>query len=228
MKGALFFLAIITFSCGTIKGTQKEKESYFEGVITYSIDYLPLSDNYSRESLKEFIGAKMILTFEQGNFKKEYYSSNGNLLSQRYLNLDEQRSYSKSIGNDTIYWFDITKPDSKTEFIRIRDTTILNHPTIGIGTETFVSGVGFGDKTFRVVGEYYYSKSLGVDPNWYVNYKEGNFNEIIKVGKGIQLLTISEGLFWAQIISAQSIEIKDIEKSDITLEIKEDALLKEL
>ena len=228
MKGALFFLAIITFSCGTIKDTQKEKESYFEGVITYSIDYLPLSDNYSRESLKEFIGAKMILTFEQGNFKKEYYSSNGNLLSQRYLNLDDQRSYSKSIGNDTIYWFDITKLDSRTEFIRIRDTTILNHPTIGIGTETFVSGVGFGDKTFRVVGEYYYSKSLRVDPNWYVNYKEGNFNEIIKVGKGIQLLTISEGLFWAQIISAQSIEIKDIEKSDITLEIKEDALLKEL
>ncbi len=219
---------ILFCSCNRIQNSKKEKVSYFEGMITYSIDYLPLSDKYSKESLKKSIGAKMILTFKEGNYKKQYYSSNGNLLSQRYLNLEEQRSYSKSVANDTIYWFDITKSDSKTQLFPIKDTTILNYPTIGMATETLVSGLSYGYKTYREVGEYYFAKDLKVDPNWYVDYKESNFYEMMKFGQGMQLFSVNENFFWAQIFTAISIETKDIDKSDITLKIGEDDPLKEL
>lgn len=228
MRVILFLLMILFCSCNRIQNSKKEKVSYFEGMITYSIDYLPLSDKYSKESLKKSIGAKMILTFKEGNYKKQYYSSNGNLLSQRYLNLEEQRSYSKSVANDTIYWFDITKSDSKTQLFPIKDTTILNYPTIGMATETLVSGLSYGYKTYREVGEYYFAKDLKVDPNWYVDYKESNFYEMMKFGQGMQLFSVNENFFWAQIFTAISIETKDIDKSDITLKIGEDDPLKEL
>ena len=68
------------------------------------------------QKLKELIGSKMVLTFKKGNYKKEYFSPNGDALEQRFLILKDEKSYQKTNSSDTISWFDFTQEDTKTTF----------------------------------------------------------------------------------------------------------------
>ncbi|MFK8101963.1 MAG: hypothetical protein AB8G15_05555 [Saprospiraceae bacterium] len=229
MKKVLLFAVLLTsFSCGLSKAAKENKQTYFEGIITYAIEYQPHQESYLVKNLKKFLGSKMVLKFKKGSYVKEFYSSNGTLLNERFLDLASQRTYSRSIGNDTIYWYDISKPDSQTTFKRIRDSVVLGYTTLALETETVVTGVGFGDKAYKTSGAYYFAQDLPVNPAWYKNYKEANFDEMIKVGKGMQLIYIGRLPYWDQFITATSVERRTIEKSDITITLAEDVILKEL
>ncbi len=105
MKKALILISFtISFlSCTSIK-TNKTKKKYFEGIVTYNIDYESFHKNFTRESLKETIGSKMILTFKNGNYKKEFFSPDGKLLNVRFLDLQKNRLYGKLFDNDTIFF----------------------------------------------------------------------------------------------------------------------------
>jgi hypothetical protein len=215
-------------SCFSSKKANKTKSKYFEGVIVYAITYEPYSDRFDAEELEYSIGSKMELTFKHGNYKRQYFSPDGDLISERMLDLQAEKSYSKSRGNDTLYWFDITKNDTKTDFIQTNDSLILDHPTIGIKAKSIVSGVGFGDKTYETSGFYHFAKNMKINPSWYSNYKEGNFNEMVKITKGIQLLMLDHGLFWDQKIVATSIEHRIIDENEIKLDLSKYKILKEL
>ena len=65
--------------------------SYFEGEIHFTIKYDSIPTYLNEDYLENAIGSKMILTFKNGNHKKEYYSPSGELLSQRFLDLSSKK-----------------------------------------------------------------------------------------------------------------------------------------
>lgn len=223
---SLLILSLLLFSCNTQKTISKI--NYFEGIITYDLEYLLKDDRFSESQLKNNIGAKMKLYFKNGNYLKQFYSSQGELLSETCLNLNENKSFNKQIGNDTIYWMNIRNNDSKTTFTQKQDSIICNEPTIVLKTKTTITGPGFKNNSYNVTGELHFSKNLKVNPLWYQYYLEGNFNEQIKIGKGMQLLYINNGPFWTKRTTATLIEHKKLKSNDIFFKLERNSILKEL
>ncbi|MBR9845376.1 MAG: hypothetical protein GYB35_04315 [Algicola sp.] len=197
---------------------------YFEGQITYDIEYTPYDTEIESRRIKELIGSKMILTFKKGNYKKSYYSPSGKLLQERVLKLKDKKSYLRTYNSDTIFWFDITKNDSKTSFKVLSDTTILNHPCTVIKTTSIISGNHLDNKSMEVDGLFIYAIDLPVNPNWYKEYKEGKFNEIVKSGKGIVLATVNKGIYWEQTISARIITERKVRARELEVILKDHPL----
>jgi len=228
MKIIIPLILLINISCLSKKNSNNFKDDFFEGVITYNIEYKSINEGSTSERLKKIIGSKMILTFKNGNYKKEYFSPEGKLLSFRILNLTKNKSFLKMYDIDTLYWFDITKNDSKTTFIKHKDSTILDHITTGVKTKTTLRMDSYPNRTYECGGEYYFAKDLSVNPKWYKNYKEGNLNEIIKIGKGIQLLFINDSESWTQTITAIKIDKQKISNNKIKIKLSDYSILKEL
>ena len=221
---SLFF---ITTSCKNQKGTTVQNK-FFEGKIEYNVMYKPYSSKFTEEDLKNMVCSKIIAIFKDGNYKKQYFSPSGELISERYLDLKNKKSYARYAKNDTIYWFDITKNDTKTTFTKLNDTIILDYNLRAVETESIVKVPYSSAKEIKLKGYYYYSKKYKVNPKWYKNYAESNFNEIIHYGKGIQLFETHQGLFWEQNISVKDITYQKIEKSELILFLNENIPQKEL
>ncbi|NHN28129.1 hypothetical protein FIA58_020820 [Flavobacterium jejuense] len=213
----LIFSALIFYSAGHKLDSKRKK--YFEGEIIYKIEYEPYEEKYQADRIKELIGSKMVLTFKHGNYKKEYFSPDGKLLQKRVLKLKDKKSYFKTYDSDTIYWIDITVNESKTQFKQLNDTVILNHPCNTIRTKTVVTGENFGGQSFEVGGVFNYAQDLAINPKWYEDYKEGNFNEIAELAKGVSLRTINEGVYWEQKIVAVSINRRKVKKSEFDINL---------
>jgi len=228
MKKIFLLIISISFLSFVQKDRDLEKSKYFEGQIIYDIEYSPYSDNFPSEKLKELIGSKMVLTFKKGNYKKEYFSPSGNLVQQRYLSLKDEKSYARTNDSDTIIWLDITKHESKTTFEIMKDSTILNHPCRIIKTKSIVSVEQFKNKPFEIESVFKYAKDLPVNPVWYSNYYEDNFNEIIRIGKGIAIVSIHKGILWEQKIKLKSIIKRKVKDKEIKLNISKNTPLKKI
>jgi hypothetical protein len=213
--------------CASKQSKVKTNVTYFEGKVTYSINYSSQYEDLSNEYLQNSYGSYMEMYFKNGNIYKKYYNPNGQLLSERYLILKDNKSYSKSINQDTIYWFDIKKHDTKQTFKSIEDSTILNEPALGIETKGVVSGIGFGENTYDVSGKFYFSKKYMVNPKWYENFREANYNEIIKFGKGIQLLLIETNPNWTKETSFNTITPMKVDEKIFNID-SDNEILKEL
>ncbi len=227
----LFFFIFFSFmllswieSISSIK-----KNTFFEGEIHYAIDYAPYdADQFSAKNLKERIGSTLIQTFKDGNFKKEFFSPDGELLHTRALNLKRNKSYSWSPDSDTVFWLDITKKGTLTTIESIADSSFLNHPCVIIHSKSTVSGPGLGSKTFQVSSINAYAKDLAVNPAWYFHFEEGNFNEIVKKARGIAIYSNNKGIYWEQKIQMNSIISRTVKDSELTLKIPKNAPFKEL
>jgi hypothetical protein len=225
----LFLVVMLISSCSILKKSSADSNHYFEGVITYDIDYdIPDSLDFTVNQLKEFVGAKMVMKFKEGNHLKQFYSSNGRLLNERVLLLEEKRYYNIVSDLDTLFYLDITKPETKTEFTRVKDSIIFNQVTIAIETNSIVPDLGYGAGPQNFVGRYHFSKELLIDPDWFKDYAEANYYEIMKMGKGIHLAFITRGRYWKQIMTAVSIQQKEVEMIDIKGRLNFDFPLREL
>lgn len=203
----------------------QDELEYFEGQIIYDIEYTPTDDRFSAEDIAEWIGSKMILTFKDGNYKKEYFSPDGTKINERILVLKDNKSYSISNDSDTVLWVDITKHSTKTTFERLEDSTILNHPCTVIKAKATVN---MSNEIYKVEALYFYAKDLPINPTWYIDFKEGNFYDIMKLGKGIAVLEVNKGLFWEQKLMMNSVFPRKVKKSELKLQLKKDTPLKEL
>lgn len=229
MKHLFFiFITLLAFSCNSIKHENQNNTGYFEGVITYEIDYEPYNKHITPDLLKDQIGEKMILTFKDGNYKKEYFAPNGKLLGVRVLNLQENKMYLRSHDRDTTFWFDIRKADTKTNFSRGNDTIIFNHPAVVIETTSSVKSSELPDKVYEISDKTYFSKKLKVNPNWYKNFKEASFDEIIAVGKGIRIFEVNKGIYWIRTTKAIDIKEKSINKETLKIKLDSTTILKEI
>lgn len=219
---SIFLFSFISYNPSSVK------PRYFEGQVTYSIEYAPYDDRFLPERIKEHIGSKMVLTFKNGDYKKEFFAPDGTLLQERFLNLKEEKTYLKVHDTDTIYWVNITKSDSKTKFEVLNDSTIFDHLCKVIKTKTTVTGPEFGEEPIEMEGFYMYAKDLPINPDWYTNFYEENYNDIVKEAKGITLLSINKGIYWEQTTKVTSISKRKVKRSELAIDIDKDAPLKEL
>ncbi len=222
----LVLLSFLIFSCGNAKTSSNNK--LFEGAITYSLEYTPYSALLSSDTLKELLGSELKVDFKKGNYRKQYFSPGGTLLQERYLDLKEKKSYYRSLDSDTIYWFNITKTNNECTFNLLKDTVLFNYQARAVKTETTVLMKNFGKDSIKLWGLYYYSKKHKVNPQWYKDYNEDGFNEVIKYGKGISLLEVSEGVFWEKKVILKTVTPGNIEYNQIKIPINNKSILKEL
>lgn len=227
LRCCVVFFCISIMACHNVKQIS-EKDSFFEGTVTYLVKYQPYTTHFKEEALKEFICSKIIFTFKNGNYRKQYVSSNGKIISERYLDLKHKKSYLKQMDNDTMYWFDITKRDNKATFKPLRDTIITNYNLRGIETESVVSVPDLGTDSIKLKGIFYFSKKYKVNPDWYKDYHEDNFDEMINYGKGIQLFELHKGFFWEQYIYVETVTPETIDTLVIQPLMDENTILKEL
>ena len=224
----LFLIIISVLSCKVQEERSSSKEIYFEGEVEYKIEYSQYDDRFTESRLKEVIGDRITMFFKDGYYLKKYFRSDGTLIRETYLDLDKNKSFTTQIENDTVYWIDLTKNDSKTTFKRISDSLIMNQSTIGVETKTIVTGSGFNDKSYHVGGRTYFSKNLKVNPLWYKYCVEANTNEIIEIGKGIQLLSINSEIFWTKTVTAKSYKRRMIFRDEIIFQNHSELIYKEL
>ena len=223
----LISTAFIIFSCASIITTKTNKK-YFEGVVTYNIEYESYSDKFTAKRLKEIFGSKMVLYFKNGNFNKEFYAPDGKLVSIYFLDLQKNKLYAKRNDTDTISFYDITKKKDIVNYKRIKDSIINNIPAIGIKVDALVKTKKYPDKLFTASGKYYFSKQHKINPDWYKNYKEDKKNKIFSIGKGIQILSSFKYSLWKQTIKAINIEEKPVNPEEIKIKIDNKTILEEL
>jgi|GEM_PF-1666499 len=212
----LIFFLIILYSCESVKKVNHSDNTYFEGEIEYNIDYSDILINVYSDYLEENIGDKVVLTFKNGNQKKEYYSKSGKLLSVRFLDLKQKKLFSKSTNEDTVSWIDITKQDTKLTFEQIKDSTVMGYSVVGIKT---VGSTIVNDETFYLSGQFYYAKKLRINPEWYKDYYEANFNEIIKIGKGITISQVSNTPYWITTLNATRVKRRKVKDSELKFDL---------
>lgn len=211
---------IIAFSISALSFKPAcKKKSYFEGEIIYQIDYKPYSTAFRAERIQELIGSKMVLTFKKGNYKKAYFSPDGKLLQTRILNLKDKKSYLIPSDSDTIYWLDITLNASQTDFKELNDTLIMNHPCKSLQTRTVVTLESTQGSTMELEGIYRYAQDLPINPKWYRDYKEGNYQEMVAIAKGIALQEINKGVYWEQTLTAITIRPREVKELELDLQI---------
>ncbi|MEL7228202.1 MAG: hypothetical protein AAGL17_26070, partial [Cyanobacteria bacterium J06576_12] len=159
-SSVLSLLALLTLLLlgGTSPRPFAEKQQgYFEGQIVYSISYTSSQPGIDSERLKKALGSEMTLTFKKGSFKKEYRAPDSTLQSTRYLDLRREKSYLFRAGSDTIFWVDITKPDTKLTFIVLPDTTVLDKRCTVLETVTYYEPSST-EAPLPLEGRYYYGQ----------------------------------------------------------------------
>lgn len=226
MKHPLLIILLLITSCNISKNTTTKIPSYFEGVVTYSIEYYPYLEAVAPSKIEELVGNKMIMTYKEGNFAKEFYSSEGDLLYEFYMDLEAGIVYNKAVGHDTIFIVDITKNDTKSTFTQKKDSVILDYPTTVLEAKSILTTPD--NKPLESSREEHYAKDLKVNPDWYRNCLEDNFNERIQVGKGIQLLIKTKGKYWKSVLVAIDVKPRKVKDDEVKLKLTGNETFKEL
>ncbi|RLD54828.1 MAG: hypothetical protein DRJ01_17515 [Bacteroidetes bacterium] len=161
------------------------QDDYFQGIIEYSIEYEIKNPRISEENLKKYYGTKIIKKFSEGNFRDEYYNSEGLLVRISILNLEKNHYFIEYGGMDTIYYSDIKNTDFTTTIEQLTDTNILNNNCWVIKSISIKDGSE--SKSETVITKYYKSKELRINPDWFVNYIDGGYDRIMKLAPGINV-----------------------------------------
>ncbi len=217
----LLFILYILLGCHSSKRTESTsgpEPVYFEGEIHYSISYDSLPDYLNEKYLQRNLGVEMILVYKNGNQRKEFYSENGELLSTRYLDLQQNKSFSFQVDEDTVTWFDIRKPDTHATFSELSDTIIGNNDYLVLYTTVRTPNPSDKKKDFEVKTQFINSEQLPVNPEWFSNYREGNFNELIGLTKSMSIETHTYGPFWNTSYVADSIIWRTVKDKEVEVE----------
>ncbi len=231
----LAFISIILTCCSSAvlaqRSTKLDKHSetvYFEGEIHFTIDYDSVPTYIGINYFKENQGSKMIMVFKNGSNRKEYYSPDGKLLTQRFLDLESNKFYGIDMDEDTVYWYYTNIADSKTDFVQLNDTTIRDYECLTVRAKTVLPHPSDSLKDYVVKSVYYIAKELAINPLWYVDYLEGNYNEMVQVTKAIALETHQKWPNWNTSIIIDKVIWRKVKKREIKVPRLNGRLLKEL
>ena len=223
MKWLIMLVLLTVIGCNSIdnktgsdKITSNKRSTYFEGEVHYSVEYSQMESYLNEKYLKDAVGAKSILYFKDGNHRKDYFNTNGDLISQRFLDLESKKSYSIKPGEDTVYWFDITKPDSKTSFSEGADTVINEYDCLKLLTTTITPNPKFPGENFEITGVSYYAKDLKINPEWYASYFEGSYHRIAELSKAIMVLYVERLPYWTAHTKVDSVIWREIDNKEIS------------
>ena len=211
-----------------IEMSSNPQENYFEGELIYEIEYKSHIPNVSASYFEENYGVKMIMLFRKGNYVQRYYNQYDELLSELFLKINSNISYYVPVESDTAYWFNIENEDSKSTIKYVRDTVISQHSCIHIKLESDANGSEFKQENLFVEGDNFYSKSILLNPKWYEDYYESNYNTVIKEGKGILYKSISNDDYRMIETTLKSFKKRKIRINELKMQSLCDRKLKQL
>jgi hypothetical protein len=206
----LFGLLSLFFSCA--------KQNLFEGEIKYNLNFSPEDAKIDTILLKDYYGEQWTFLFKNGNFRWNMESSDtwiGSIYDQ-----DENKYYYLIKNSGVVSW---KKGSQRTDsIISIRNdninTKILGHACrlLEVKSRLLINNVL---RTRR----YYYSPDLKINPEWFTQNQDGNFNEIYSRMKAIPLKIVDD--FETFSISYEATDITPKRLDDSYFEVKSEHLV---
>jgi hypothetical protein len=195
-------------------GNNKKERNDFEGIVTYKI----IEDDFYKN---RSYGDTMRLYYSHGNVIKEY---NGKLpVLRKEIFLGSSNKYYMKIGdNDTLYGYDLKQNNSVTTGTSNvdKDTIILGHTCNKIGFDIHYTNPDLFTYCF-----FWYSPDvLRIDPQYFKDWKFGNFDQFINQSGCLYLKFqgsikyLSQNKFVTRTYEAVSIEEKKLDPEIFSIE----------
>ena len=158
-------------------------DKYFEGTVTYSIEYAPLMENVLIDKIQDYFGTQLVFSMRNGFTKKVFSDRNGKIVQTRFFDPVNNISSYFSNRNDTLYQYHPYKNDFNTlAYEKLKDTVIDGITLQG----TKVVGKSKTDAKRDVLTYcYYFDKKLKVDPSYFKRCNEGEWAKIIEQYKSV-------------------------------------------
>lgn len=200
-------------------GPQKAitKKPYFEGQIISSNEYSVLNENISIEDLKNTFGTKEVMSFKDGFFKKNYYNPEGGLIMTAIYDQENNKLYREYAGENVTYFSIPSENNFICSYEEIGTAEILNTACdkVKLNIKPKTGTLGYDDNMTII---YYLSNTFKLDPEWYNEYKESCYNEVISIYPGMSMgsdLSLSGYAIKTRAIGMTFMEIdKDIFRPD--------------
>lgn len=177
----------------------------FEGEITYRNSYQSKLTNLKSEQLNAMMGTKQDYYIKGSNYKSLF---NGAFTKMQLYKASENKSYTLTGKNDTLYWEDYsTNKDEavKYELQKNADTVL------GIACDVLIIQAN-KSKTY-----FYFNSKYSVNPELFKGHNYGNWYYIISKTKGLPLKTVYETDQF--ILTSIATEIKEQKLEDNFFEI---------
>ena len=172
MKKYIILVIILSFQLTT---RCQDTLKYFEGIITYKMSHKVLNSEIDEEKVAAVYGDQMTLTFKNGFGRKEYYYK-GKLKQVRQYHPIKTLNSQYFLAIDTIYQYHPYKNDFNIIEYKILADTIIDSITLsGIRIKTNYKKNLSDTMTYI----YYFYNKLRVNPQWYKDFAEGDWNKII-------------------------------------------------
>jgi hypothetical protein len=163
-----------------------EQSEYFQGEIKYRITITPDSAKIDSVLLKDHYGKEWEFLYKNGNF---VWNMTGNELFKTIYKKTENRYYYFLKDSKVLGW----KSGNKTtdSIISIKNlsgkSSILGHPCDVLELKTILLS-----ERIKRTRHYFYAQDFKVNPKWYLNNLDGNFNEVYKRTKSIPLKIVDD------------------------------------
>lgn len=205
-------LSLLTIFSVLFNLSMSESKHYFEGVIEYDINYDVYTSRFTLEEVQEREGVKMVILFRKGEWLRKFYNAKGEVMSERFLDLKEKKSYHWYNYANDIRWFDITKDESPLTYSITGEDQILGYDCTKLKSIST-------NPDHKLIAEFSYANDLHTNPNWYSDYKDGQFNKIAaEVGSVIYLKMVVKAEYFGGTYTATKVTHRKIKNKELAFD----------
>ena len=177
----------------------------FEGKITYANDYQSKLANLKSEQLNAMMGTKQDYYFKGSSYKSVF---NGAFTKMQVYKAAENKSYTLTGKNDTLYWEDYsTNKDEAVKYELQKNKEII----LGIACDVLIVEAN-KSKTY-----FYFSSKYSVNPELFKQHNYGNWYYTISKTNALPLKTVYETDQF--ILTSTATEIKELKLEDSFFEV---------
>lgn len=202
-------ILMIIISC-----TNAQKKEYFEGKITYKVDLISKNQKIDTNNLKDIFGTGSTLTFKTGDYRYDFM---GGRIEFIMYKKEDNMSYIKNRGNDTIFWYNCGLTGDKIENLLF---SAKKENILGITCDELI--IKYKDRT---ESHYYNSDSISINPDWFKRFTRDGENIIDEKEKSIYLKQKIEYPY--MLVMQTAIKVKREHVDDKIFEISPTAILSE-
>jgi len=179
-----FTTLFVTFTLNIVSNNlHAQKNTFFEGTVTYKIEYTPLKKDISVERIEQAHGSKMTFTIKNGFTEKKYFTGSGKLLQTRIFNPNDNLNILYNYNSDTGFQYHPSINTFKTiEFTQLKDSVMDGITLEGIKVK--VEPIN-NPHSYAMTFWYYFDRKLKVDPTKYEKFKEGDWDKVIAQKKSV-------------------------------------------
>ena len=211
MNKLLIIILLVFTSFNTIN-----KKKYFEGFVEYDISYKPIHKNATTDFLEKNYGAKEIMIYKNGFYKRIKLNKDGDTISVIIHNPRQKKMYGTHISTgDTIMSYSTIENVMKSYSIEKLKKSVLNGEKVkGVKLQLELKDEHAFENYKTQNTTYFFSKKHKINPIYHENQKDGFYNEIVKTYPYLVLKQISnDGYIKEETKVFTKVENKKIEES---------------